>query len=184
LTTHFDLKNTILIFATAFVFFFMLTGCTVPLQVRTDLISDFEKSIKLSNHELDRLIVKFYPREVQFMFNTRQKMDETKAIRIFRKTKEFFLSDVFQKEVMEEIFFKKYGKKEKIYPDVSVSFILKAEKPTLYCRFHSSYYATSDLSSEKSSSEIDGYRTWYYRYGQWNEPLIELPLDESSTDAD
>ncbi|MBP1993307.1 hypothetical protein [Paenibacillus eucommiae] len=150
-------------------------GCTSYTKVSTDQLKNFQKQIRAEHAQLNSLQVRFSPASLQFTYSLKKEIDETERLDIFYKTKELLLSTQFQSEVIEGKFFKKYFTEERIYPQASISFQIQKEAES-QATFHSSYYQTSDVSSEEARQLVDGYQTWSF-WDYKNDPVTVPPRE-------
>jgi hypothetical protein len=137
----------------------LLSGCTSYTNVNTPQIKAFQKQIKIEHTNVKSLNVKYSSHSVELTFTTKKPMPKDEILVIFSKTKEMILTSSFQKDIIEERYFKRYYKEERIYPQLAIYFLSTGE--TRYTgMFYSSYYKTSDVSSEAARSLVDGYQSW------------------------
>ncbi|KIL38904.1 hypothetical protein SD70_23400 [Gordoniibacillus kamchatkensis] len=139
-----------------------LNGCTTYTKVHAPVLEQLGKTMKTRHNQIRELDTKFSPSKLVLTYWMNGPIEEADRLDIFYQTKETVLSSSFQTQVIEDQFFKKYVKAERIYPSLSISFRFPDQRAP-DCSYESSYYKTSDVSSEEARSKVDGYQTWFFR---------------------
>lgn len=125
--------------------------------------------MQAKHHQIDQLQVEMASRSIEFNYTMKQKVEDAEVQAIFQKTRELILSPDFQKDAIEGSYFEMYSKKDRMYPQMIVRFDFDGNGE-FDCMYESSYYQTSDLSTEEMRNLVDGYKTWTY-WDYKNDPV-------------
>jgi hypothetical protein len=140
-------------------------GCTTYTKVNTGQVKEFRRDIRSQYKQIRDVHVRFNPTLVEILFTFRQAVEEDEVKAIFARTKTLVQSRKFREQVIGEKYFAKYSKNARIYPNIAIDFDLDRDGNAEY-RHTSSYYVhgrAAALHPADPETDIDGYKTWYYR---------------------
>jgi len=87
---------------------FFLVGCMTETRVYTAQIAEFTKNIKADHPNVKNFKVHYTTPGFSINYTLKKPISQNEAMELFYKTKDLYFSDRFQKEVVEDIYYKKY----------------------------------------------------------------------------
>ncbi len=156
-----------ILFITLFLF---LSGCMTYKPLNTQQVDQFRKMITSEHTQIEILTVRYATPTVEFDYLLKGEISQEEMLDIFYKTKEVILSKVFQKDVIDGIYYKKTYDSERYYPTMSIRFNIKDKEcpynfPYIFESKYYTYVTTGDPSNPTTSKILNGYNTWsWHRY--------------------
>lgn len=139
-------------------------GCMTYKPVKTDQIAEFQRKLRSEHEEITGVQVRMAPTRLEFYVTLNREADQSKDAGIVEQTRELIRTPQFQREVIEELYFSRFSKKDRFYPQVAIRFA-GDRKGEADCEYLASYYGPGTDGTK--DRPVDGYRTWsYYDYRQ------------------
>jgi hypothetical protein len=142
------------------VFLFLITGCTPSNSITSEQLTDFKQNIRAEYKEVTDITIQMAPTRIEFNYFITKDADREKDKQIFTMTKELVLTEEFQKNTIEDTYFKQYPKgDQQPYPNIIIRFHTEKKEEADY-EYTSSYYGPGIEGAK--DRPIDNYQTWFF----------------------